>query len=243
MSTETEFRQVGELPDYSRNRRVQRAPLNPIDKSTIISIFPKRIEEHKVTLTPPDYIIEPGTFKIPSTLIVETGCWWMERDEKQPLIEIPVYSTQVAESLVRDYCIGLFGVLWPSIRPGLFYVPGAYTPEQVREDKNIKGLLLKAQEQQRNWYLNLVRITDALWSRSNGNPLTVSDDARLAARELDLKGKDWMMNITALDMVRCINCGSSRNPDFPTCPVCHVMVDKELGIKLGLVKVDAPTSK
>lgn len=232
-----EFKQVGELPQPGSYRRMQRAPLNPLDKCTIVSIFPKRISEDKVTLQPSQYVIEPGRPNKPSILVVTSACWWRELDEKQPLLEIPVYSTQVAESIVRDYCIGLYGVIWPEVKPGLFYVPGEFTVEQLLEEKRYKGLFLKAEQQQKNWYLNLVRITDALWSRSNGNPLSVSDDARLAARELDLKNKDWMQDVHAADLIRCVNCGSPRNPEYPTCPTCHVMVDKALGAKLGLLQV------
>jgi lipopolysaccharide biosynthesis regulator YciM len=68
--------------------------------------------------------------------------------------------------------------------------------------------------------MELVKMTDTLWSRTNGNPLVVSDDARLAAKELALTNKDWMMDFQAVQNVRCTACGSLRNPLYPICPTC-----------------------
>ena len=36
------------------------------------------------------------------------------------------------------------------------------------------ALLNKALATQRKWYLELIRIADILWSRTNGNPLAIS---------------------------------------------------------------------
>ena len=112
--------QVGEFPGLNQaNRRTIRAPVNPLDKSTVISILPKPISERKATIQPGMFELPPGTFENPSILVVGTSSWWREVDENQPLLEIPVSSVQVADSIVRDYCNGLLACDMAEKMPGI----------------------------------------------------------------------------------------------------------------------------
>lgn len=226
--------QVGEFPGLNNpaNRRTIRAPVNPLDKSTIVSILPKFISERKVTIQPGIFELLPGTYEKPSILIVGPSSWWREIDEQQPLLEIPVSSIQIADSVVRDYCNGLLGCNMGDQMPGLFYIPGEETVESLK--KNHKPLLDQALARQKKWYLELIRIADILWSRTNGNPLSISDDARLACRELNIETKPWLGDLRTSELVRCAACGSLRNPLFPVCPTCK-SVDKDKAKELGIV--------
>lgn len=228
--------QVGEFPGLNQtNRRTIRAPVNPLDKSTIVSILPKPIAERKPTIQPGFFELKPGTFEHPSILVVGTSSWWREIDENQPLLEIPVSSVQVADSIVRDYCNGLLACNMADQMPGLFYLPGEFTVERVKKD--FTPLLISARDKQKKWYMELIRIADILWSRSNGNPLSISDDARLACKELNIQNKPWLGDMQAMELVRCIACGSLRNPAYPICQSCHAIVDKEKAKELGLTFV------
>jgi hypothetical protein len=225
--------QVGEFPGLgNNNRRTIRAPINPMDKSTIVSILPKRIEERKATITPGFFVIEPGSFENPSLLVVGPSSWWREIDENQPLLEIPVSSIQIADSIVRDYANGLLACNMADQMPGLFYVPGEFTVEKIKKEHS--GLLTKAQATQKKWFLELVRLADVLWSRSNGNPLSISDDARLACKYLNISNKPWLGDIQQSELIRCVACGNLRNPAFPICAVCKAVADPELAKTLGL---------
>jgi hypothetical protein len=225
--------QVGEFPGLQQtNRRAIRAPVNPLDKSTVVSILPKPLYEKKITIQPGIFEIPPGTFDKPSVLVVGSSSWWREIDENQPLLEIPLSSVQVADSIVRDYCNGLLGCNMSDLMPGLFYIPGEYTSERVKKEQTL--LLNKANENQRKWYLELVRIADILWSRTNGNPLSISNDARLACKELNIHNKPWLGDLQTAELVRCIACGALRNQLFPICQSCHAIVDKEKAKELGL---------
>lgn len=225
--------QVGEFPGISNpNRRTIRAAINPMDKSTVVSILPKSISERKATIQPGIFEIKPGTFENPSILVLGPSSWWREVDENQPLLEIPVSSIQVADSIVRDYSNGLLACNMSDQMPGLFYVPGEWTVEKLKKDH--MQLLIKAQNAQKKWFIELVRIADILWSRSNGNPLSISDDARLACKELNITGKPWLGDIQAAEMVRCVACGSMRNSNFPICQTCKAIADPELAKKLNL---------
>jgi hypothetical protein len=228
--------QVGEFPGLQQsNRRTIRAPVNPMDKSTVVSILPKLIQERKPTCQPGFFELKPGNYENPSVLVIGPSSWWREVDENQPLLEIPVSSIQIADSIVRDYCNGLLACNMADQMPGLFYVPGEYTVEKLKKEH--LPLLLKAQVQQKKWFLELIRLADILWSRSNGNPLSISSDARLACKELNIQNKPWLGDQQAAELVRCIACGSLRNQQFPICQTCKAIADpvkaKELNIQFA----------
>lgn len=225
--------QVGAFPGInSWKRRTIRGEINPMDKSTIVSVYPKEIDETKHTIQPGRFMVPPGTMENPGILVVGPSSWWREIDEEQPLLEIPVSSIQVADSVVKDYCNGIFACNMQDMMPGLFYVPGCKqtsngkpltmdTIDWIR--KEFKGELEKAAARQKKWYLLLVRLADSLWARSNGNPLAISDDMRMAAKELNVQNKDWMKEFQMVDMVRCFACGALKNPLYPVCAACRAI--------------------
>jgi hypothetical protein len=227
---------VGQFPLLSDvKRRTIRAPVNPLDKSTVVSIFPKYILERKHTIQPGVFEIQPGTYERPAILIVGPSSWWKEIDENQPLLEIPHSSIQIADSIVRDYCNGIFACDMGNNMPGLFYIPGEWTVEKIKRDR--KYDLDVANEKQRNWFTVLVKMADALWSRANGNPLTISDEMKLAARELNLLNKEWLKDSQTMELVRCPACGFLKNPNFPICSNCKAISDPDKAKELGLVFV------
>jgi hypothetical protein len=222
---------VGGFPGIGWKRRTIRGPINPLDKSTVISICPKILFDRKPTLQPGEFFVEAGTFEKPSILIVGPSSWWRDIDEDQPLLEIPVSSIQIADSIVRDYINGILACNMADSMPGWFYVPGAKVDKDGNPDNKAtlewikveyKSELAKADTRQKNWYNTLIKMADSLWARSNGNPLAISDDMRLAAREMNLsQTKDWMKDFQMVDMVRCKACGSLKNPLYPICASCH----------------------
>jgi hypothetical protein len=212
---------VGGFPGIlDMRRRTIRGPVNPLDKSTVVSIFPKEIDEVKHTIQPGRFIISPGSYESPAILVVGPSSWWRDIDREQPLLEIPVSSIQIADSIVKDYCNGYLACNMGDCMPGLFYLPGEIKVEQLK--KEFSNKVDAAQVKQKNWYSLLVKMADALWARSSGNPLAISDDMRLAARELNLiTNKDWMKDFTMVNMVRCKACGALKNPEYPICATCR----------------------
>lgn len=215
---------------FGRKRTVRSTP-NPLDKCTIVSIYPKDIKEHKPTIQPGFFHIPKGSIENPSVLVVGPSSWWREIDEFQPLLEITHSSIQVAQSLINDYTVGMLGIK-PNAKPGLFFTPGAFSSNEIK--LKFKKELDSAAIRQQLFYENLVKMGDIGWARSNGNPLTISDDMRMAAIELNMKGKDWMTDFQHLEMVRCVACGHMRNPLFPMCGNCKTIIDKEAAKKLGI---------
>ena len=237
---------VGQFPLMSDiKRRTIRAPVNPLDKSTIVSILPKYIEERKHTIQPGVIVIQPGTYENPSILIVEPSSWWKEIDENQPLLEIPHSSIVVADSVVKDYCNGLIACDMASFMPGLFFVPGsqiALSKNETDYDVTLRWIkqehkdkIEAANIKQKNWYTQLVRMADSLWAGSNGNPLCISSDMKMAARSLNLVNKEWLKDSQVMELVRCVACGHLKNPVYPICSNCKAISDPAKAKELGLV--------
>ena len=223
------------LPDWvnaNARRRVVRAPVNPLDKSTIVSIFPKPIKESKPTIQPGVFEIKAGSFEKPELLIVGTSSWWREIDDDQPLLEIPISSVQIADSFVKDYCNGILACNMGDTMPGIFYVPGALDLLTIRRDYS--PLLTKAQATQKKWFAELVKMGDSLWSRTNGNPLAIDDTMRLGTEYLGLKDKPWMRDFATLELKNCPACGFLRNSNFPICSNCHVVIDAKAFAELNI---------
>jgi hypothetical protein len=213
------------------NRRTVRSEPNPLDKATIVSIFPLQIVERKCTIQPGLFIIEPGNLDSPSTLTVGPSSWWREIDDQQPLLEIPESAVKVADSVIRDWAVGLLGCDMQDKMPGLFYVLGEVSAEKIKSE--YKKELTLASLRQKNWFHHLVKMGDSLWARSNGNPLAVDDLMKLAATHLGLE-KDWTKDITMVPMERCNACGALVNPLFPVCANCKAIINPELAAKSNI---------
>lgn len=220
--------------DVWKSRRQVRAPKNELDKSTVFSILPKEIQESKPTLEPGIFRIPAGSPDKPAQLIVGSSSWWREIDVDQPLLEIPVSSVQIAESIVRDYSNGIVMCDMGESRPGLFFIPGNISIDELKtKHKDILTLAIKRQE---NWFRALVKLADSFWARTNGNPLSISDDSRLAARMLKIEDRPWLMDFKMENVIitACPACGTMRNNSFPVCANCKTVIDTDKFNKLGL---------
>ena len=227
---------VGAFMRDSMHRAV-RAPQNPLDKSTVVSLYPREIDERKVTIQPGHFIVPAGSRKAPGILVVGTSSWWKEIDPDQPLLEIPQSSIQIADSIVRDWANGLLQCDMGEQMPGLFYVAGNYTQKEILEQQGPQ--LDNAQRRQMNWFESLVKMADILWARSNGNPLSISNDMRLAAQELQFTDKPWLKDFTTMKLDNCPACGQLRDSQFPVCQHCHAIVNKEQYAELGLTQAQS----
>jgi hypothetical protein len=230
--------------------RINRIPRNPMDVCTIVSIYPSPIHDYKPTVFPSHHFIDgakEGDFNL---LVVRGASWFKEMEEGQPILEIPVSSYQVAEAFIRDNVTNSQLAYTPGAGPGLFFVPGEYnkktivnasTPEIKNEigvvttpSRNFASLLSEAEARQKRWFMEIVQLADVMWSRTNGNPLTISKDARIAAERLKLT-KPWMQDFQTTDKTSCLACGQLVNPAYPICPNCKAIVNPEKAKELNIV--------
>jgi hypothetical protein len=218
------------------SKRTIKSPTNPLDKATIVSIYPREINEVKHTIQPGFFHIPAGSEEKPSVLVVGPSSWWRDIGEEMPLIEIPNGAIQIADSFVKDFCNGLLMCDMDNSMPGLFFIPGELDLKTIKT--NYSTAFNDAIRKQKNWFVNLVKLADAGWARTNGNPMAISDLMRMAAEALGQIDKDWMKSSVDSEKVKCVACGNLRNPAFPVCSICNRIVDIALATKLGLI--DAP---
>jgi hypothetical protein len=238
------------LPEWMQpsRHRIIRMMANPLDKSTIVSIVPKHIRERNHTITPGLFEIPASVDEKPQILVVGPASWFKEMEEGQPFLEISNSSIQVADSVVRDYCNGLWCCDMMNKMPGLFYLPGEWSldeklsngssnPKYIQNEPTFLTKLIEAKTKQRNWMNELIFQADIDWARTNGNPIAISDDARLAARILHIE-KPWIKDFQAVALESCKACGELINPAYPVCRHCHAIIDevkaKELNIRFAV---------
>lgn len=203
------------------HRQIVRGVVSSSDKATVVSIYPRPINEYKHTLFPGHWQCDKGSYENPTCLVVGPSSWFLEKDEESPIIEVSVSAIQIAKSIVDDYCVGILENSIAEAQPGLFYLEGAVTTEQVKKEHKVK--LDHVNQLQNNWYAKLARVADSLWARSNGNPIAISDDMRLAAAALGLEDKVWMQDFRAVSLVKCFACGNLRDPNYPICAHCKTV--------------------
>ena len=219
-------------PLLTQFQRTDRAPINPADRCTVVSIYPKKLSFVKPTIIPGTFTIEAGSRKDPAVLTVGSSSWWRSVGEDQPLLEIPTGALQIAASIVNDYMNGLDCCDGGTRKPGLFFVPGEIDPGLLKT--LFKDKLDEAEKYQNNWYAELVKRADIMWARTNGNPVSISDDARIAAEKLGQKTKPWLQDFTTTAVTNCPACGHMRNNSFPVCANCKTVIDKAAYEKLAL---------
>lgn len=215
--------------------RLHRIPKNPMDRCTIISIAPFEIKEFKHTLFPGTFVIPKASPDQFSMLVIEPSSWFKEQIDG-PMLEIMCSSMQVAESIIKDYCNGLVKYTNGVSSPGLFYLLGEFNEVTAALHPEFKSKMATAREQQTNWFKELVKMADVDWSRTDGNPLSIANDSRIAAQLLGVdKNKSWMQDHVTYEKINCPACGHLVNPIFPVCPNCRNVINMAKAKELNLV--------
>lgn len=231
-----------DAPIQQGKRIFQRLPKNPMDKCTIVSIYPRAIEENKPTIFPQNYRIEAAPRGGFSLLVVDGASYFTQpMMEGQPPNEIQINAAQLADSIVKDFLNSIWLSNSGGRGPGLFFIPGEYTEKTILTAKDYNGktfneLMEVAKARQKAWFTELMNAADELWARTNGNPRAVPDDARLAAIELGVeKSKPWMENTVAAQLDRCPACGEMVDLNYPVCKGCKAVINKKKAEELGLI--------
>jgi hypothetical protein len=212
---------------FNRNIKIQRAPVNPLDKATIISIYPEEVVSINHTIFPGKFIIPgaaDGDFNI---LVVGTSYWVKEMPEDQPYLEMVVPATEVARSIIEDWSNGILAI-GENRAPGLFYLPGDFNKTTIQLLPEFKVKMGTIRSRQKNWFLELISLADKFWVRTNGQPAAIPDTCKMAAKMLNIEEKPWLSKNEAIaELIRCVACGSLRNSAYPVCPTCKAVVDVE----------------
>lgn len=190
-----------------------------MSKATIVSICPFELREEKPGLIPGVFIIPPakeGDFNI---LVIS---------DSKHTIRIPVQGNKItltedahilAESIVQDRMTGQ--LLYRSdCHPGLFWVPGELTKEQIV--KQFPDKLQEAHLKQRNWYRALCKLADDDWNNYHQHKF-ISDIQRHAAKVMGLE-RDWLLVDMTDGPSKCPACFTNVDPRATICYNCKTVI-------------------
>jgi hypothetical protein len=210
------------------------------DVSTIVSIMPIRLSEDK-PLIPTHYEIPAvkDTESDVATLIVRRGSFKVYIDETRPALIIPEPADIVAAAICRDFKVSSSHFEPETAEPGLFWIRGGYTNEEVLEVKETKAPLAKARRLQNEWFKRLVATADDDWARYKMRKM-ISDLQRLACKCLSIE-RPWDIDFEIGKAVRLINCKFCRaevHPEAIICMHCRGILDMAR-YKSEFVSIDA----
>jgi len=196
---------------------------------TVVSLLPYELSEDKPHML-------PSTFKVPPAsmdglrfgiLHVKEGIHWIPNpliDEGKPGSSIKQVTppSEMARSICEDYN-SAHVALTDNASPGLFWVPGKLTQDDV--EKFHRRKIQAARERQKNWFKNLCMMADADWEK-NHNMLAVSDLQRIAAKSLGVN-KEWV-EFKVEEMNKCPFCKISVSSDASKCSNCGEIINPTL---------------
>lgn len=202
------------------------------DESTVFSIVPFELHEFKPGIL-------PGYFNIPACLddtkpqrvVVGPSTWLVTvGGQKQPL-RIGQPSFEIARSIVQDFLDGQLFIDEES-RPGICWIQGNISLADFIK----RPEYLAIRQNQRNWYVLIVKKTEEDWLRYH-NYKVVTDQARFAVRALGLETPEWMtVEEVGLTFNKCPACSTMNDPANAICTNCNCVLNKEKFEKLTFVK-------
>jgi hypothetical protein len=211
------------------------------DIATVISVLPIRLSEDK-PLTPSNYVIPPvkDPEKQVETLMVRRGSFRVYIDESRPALIIPEPADIIAAAICRDFKVSSTNFQPGVAEPGLFYVRGGYSNQEVLDSKDIKPDLMKVRSLQNNWFKSLIATADDDWSRYKMRRM-ISDLQRLACKCLNLE-RAWDIDLEVISSrsILCKFCKAEVHPEAIICMHCRGILNMER-YKSDFVPSDAMT--
>ncbi|SRR6266481_6799031 len=202
----------------------------PNDKSTIFSIVPIQIgPEFKPGIYPGSFTIEACKDEDkPMRLIVGASEHLSHIGGRvEPLRQItPSY--MIAQSVIQDW---LSGQLWTDeeSRPGLAWLAGTVDlPTFLSIHQDIHR---RMKVEQHNWFKRIYQETEDDYNRYHSYKV-VSAQARIAAQFFG-KEPEWLLvDIAAMQSLRCPACSTPNQPENAICSNCRCILSKEKYEKL-----------
>lgn len=198
-----------------------------MSKSTLVSIVPFPITEHKPGIYPGKFHIGASKDNVPEVLVIGDSKYHVEIDENRS-ITVTCQSEQLAESIVEDYIISNLAFSRElNSAPGIFWVPGVHTVLDISIKFSEK--LKEVRERQVIWFKRLVSIADDDWEKTRQHK-TISDMQRFAAKSLGLD-KPWIVNaaseVAVMGQAKCFACKSIISSEAIICPSCKFIIKPE----------------
>ena len=193
------------------------------NKVSIISILPYEIFDSKPNLYPGTFTIPAGNSKSPGLLEVSRSIFWIPMAFGAPSLPATSSPTEVANSIINDYVNALLGV-GPDCKPGLWVEPKTFeSSEKARQELSLK--MLPKIEAQRRWFLSLVNMADAEYNKHK-QAQSISDLQKMAALELNIKDRPWLLSLDQLQINNCPACYQPVNVNAAICGACRYIIDE-----------------
>lgn len=195
------------------------------DKTTVVSLFPIEINEHKPG-------VYPGHFKILAAkdndfeiLHVGNSIYWVNFHDGRPPLKVEETADKVGASVVNDFIRNIFGASMDlDAYPGLFWVEGHLKKEEIL--KNHSDKIANAKASQFRWYNNLVKLADDAWTASNKQHRVISSIQRLGCAALGLE-RDWMLErVSSTGPKYCSACKTRVHDEAVVCSNCRFILDE-----------------
>lgn len=193
-----------------------------MSKATIVSIcnFPIG-PEFKPGLFPNDYIV-PAATEDRLGIVVISDAWTDVPQLDRKSIRITILAAEVARSIVEDWKTAQLQI-GPGSQPGLFYLDGEHTEDEILEDEGGQILLMKARTEHTEWANRLVKMADDLW-QLKPSYRQISRTMISAAKFLNLD-RQWMKSAKPTDTVVCPACTSRVPTGAAVCLHCKAIID------------------
>jgi hypothetical protein len=200
------------------------------DISTVISILPYPLVEHKPGLVPSTFSIPytpPGDFTL---FNVERCVHTVYLDDNRPRLIVPDPSDVVANSIVNDHKSAMVCYEHGIAEPGLGWVWGEYlnNPDGKKAFAAANAEMLRdITAKQVEWYKRLLQMADDDWSMYHRHKF-ITGLQRTAAEVLGQTDRPWMVDHKIEEALsKCKFCFSQVHPDACLCPTCHGILDME----------------
>jgi hypothetical protein len=213
------------------------------DVSTIVSLMPYPIHEHKPGMNPAYYDIPAAPKDGLSVLHIgyskEKKSFHQVHhfifiDSDRGSITVPDKTIEVANAIILDYVTAQIEQD-VNARPGMFAVEGLHEAEDI--EKKFPKELAAAKQRQINWFKRLVASANDEWAHSRKHK-NISNLQRDAARYLNVD-VEWTQQD---QMMRCPACQASVNSSAILCGSCGFILKPEQ-YKPELFAGGAPTIK
>lgn len=197
-----------------------------MSKSTVVSIVPFEVIANKITLHPGDFRVPKSDGKNPEVLVVGDSYYdvYLGTDRTPSSLKITATSVEIARAIVEDFLGSLIATA-PDAHPGIFWKEGEFSKEKATKEFQLE--LIEAKKVQHNWFINLVKMADDDWSKSNHRHTAISDLQRYACKELGME-REWLFKVVdTVNMRDCPVCTLQISNKALKCPHCGVILDKK----------------
>lgn len=189
-------------------------------EATIVSLMPWRLAENKPLTYPGSYEIEPVPRGEVRLLHIGQAMYRIYLDDERGWLRQYHTAAEMAEIIINDYINSqLFAA--GDLRPGLFWVPGKLTEEQVK--KIYKDRLEEARANQEKFLTGLVRAADDLWATNKQIGL-IPSICKLSAEYLGLT-REWTREVIEDSKIQCPVCRSMIHHESIVCAVCKTVIN------------------